>query len=610
MCGIVGYVGPRPVAELLIPGLARLEYRGYDSAGIAIQQSDSIAVIKQVGRIADLEHALSQGPIPDGHTGIGHTRWATHGAPNTINAHPHRDCTGTVIVAHNGIIENWAELKAQLIAGGHEFSSDTDTEVVAHLIEEMSELPLDQAVREVMKRAQGALALVVMRASDPECLVGARRGSPLVVGTGQGENFLASDIPAFLEHTRTMVVVDDDRVVEIRPQGVQITDLDGNRMEPEQRVIEWDLEAAEKGGFATFMEKEIHEQPRAITDTLRGRFHSSGTVDLQELGLDPERLRAIDKVFVVACGTSYHAAMMAKYAIERWTRIPVEIDIASEFRYRDPVLDPNSLVIGISQSGETIDTLAAVRYAKAQGSLLVGVCNVVDSALAREADAVLYTRAGPEIGVAATKTFTAQLVALQLLGLYLARVRGSLDEGSIFHLAQAVRRLPELVGEALGSSAEIRELSGLLADTRDVFFLGRSGDFPVAMEGALKLKEIAYLRAEGYAAGEMKHGPIALIEPGVVVIGVATDTHVRAKTISNMQEMRARGATILMVVERGQEAEAVQVADHLLSVPPGPDLICTVTAVVPLQLLAYHTASARGLDVDKPRNLAKTVTVE
>jgi len=610
MCGIVGYVGSRPVVEMLIPGLARLEYRGYDSAGLAIHQPDGIAVIKQVGRIADLEHALSLSPLPEGHTGIGHTRWATHGAPNTINAHPHRDCTGTVIVAHNGIIENWAELRSELIGRGHEFASDTDTEVVAHMLEDLAEVPLAEAVRTVMKRADGALALVVMRAADPDLLVGARRGSPLVVGKGDGENFLASDIPAFLEHTRRMVVVDDDRVVELSAGGVKITDLDGAELPLDERVIEWDLEAAEKGGFSTFMEKEIHEQPRAIADTLRGRIRRDGLVDLGELGLDSDRLHIVDKVYVVACGTSFHAAMMAKYAIERWVRLPVEIDIASEFRYRDPVLDANSLVIAISQSGETIDTMAAARYAKAQGCLLMGVTNVVDSALARESDAVLYTRAGPEIGVAATKTFTTQLVALQLLGLYLAQVRGSRDEGSLVHLAAAVRRLPTLVEEVLEASSDIRDLAQKFAQTRDVFFLGRSGDFPVAMEGALKLKEIAYLRAEGYAAGEMKHGPIALIEPGVLVVGVATDTHVRAKTLSNMQEMKARGGIIVMVVERGHEREAEEVADFVLTVPPGPDLICTVTAVVPLQLLAYHIATAHGLDVDKPRNLAKTVTVE
>ena len=610
MCGIVGYVGPRRVVDLLIPGLARLEYRGYDSAGIAVQNEGEIAVVKQAGRIADLEHTLARTPTPEGTTGIGHTRWATHGAPNTLNAHPHRDCFGQVIVVHNGIIENWSELKSELIERGHEFASDTDTEVVAHLIEEMPDLALAEAVRRVMRRADGALALVVMRATDPQLLVGARRGSPLVVGRGEGENFLASDIPAFLEHTRQMMVVDDDRVVELRPDRVLITDLDGNPIEVAERTIEWDLEAAEKGGYTTFMEKEIHEQPRAITDTLRGRLGSDGRVKLEELGLDPARLRGIDKVFVVACGTSYHAAMMAKYAIERWTRLPVEIEIASEFRYRDPVLHRNSLVIGISQSGETIDTLAAVRYARAQGSMLIGVTNVVDSALARESDGVLYTRAGPEIGVAATKTFTTQLVAMQLLGLYLAQIRGSLDEGSVAHMVGALRTLPDLVEEALKSSPHIADLAAGWANTRDVFFLGRSGDFPVAMEGALKLKEIAYLRAEGYAAGEMKHGPIALIEPGVLVVGVATDTHVRAKTLSNMQEMKARGATILMVVEQGHEDEAAEVADEVLTVPSGPDLICTVTAVVPLQLLAYHIATARGLDVDKPRNLAKTVTVE
>jgi glucosamine--fructose-6-phosphate aminotransferase (isomerizing) len=465
-----------------------------------------------------------------------------------------------------------------------------------------------EAVRQVMRRADGALALAVMRRGEPDVIVGARRGSPLVVGRGDGENFLASDIPAFLEFTREMIVVEDDRIVEVRRDGVRLFDLDGNELEPEHRKIDWDLEAAEKGGYPTFMLKEIHEQPHAIADTLAGRISDSGRVVLHELELDDQVLRDVDKVFVVACGTSYHAAMMAKYAIERWTRLPVEIDIASEFRYRDPVLDSRSLVIAISQSGETIDTLAAARYARAQGALLVGVTNVVDSALAREADAVLYTRAGPEIGVAATKTFTTQLVAMQLLGLYLAQVRGTMDQASIELLVREMMRLPEQVQATLDGSAEIERLAREWAGVRDFFFLGRSGDFPVAMEGALKLKEIAYVRAEGYAAGEMKHGPIALIEKGVVVVGVATDSHVRAKTLSNMEEMRARGATILLVAEEGDDVG--EVADHVVRVAPGPDLICTVTAVVPLQLLAYHVATAKGLDVDKPRNLAKTVTVE
>ena len=607
MCGIVGYVGPRQVVDVLMPGLARLEYRGYDSAGVALNYEGNLLVRKSAGRIADLEKLLADDPPPPAVSGIGHTRWATHGAPTSLNAHPHFDCDESLVVVHNGIVENWADLKTKLEADGHVFRSDTDTEVVAHLIESMSDRPLAEAVREAMNQADGALALAVTRSDQPGVLVGARRGSPLVVGRGDGENFLASDIPAFLEHTRHMVVIDDERVVEVTATSVVVTDLEGNTIIPDEREVEWDLEAAEKGGYPTFMLKEIHEQPHAIADTLAGRV-DEGRVVLRELKIDPEVLRDADKVFVVACGTSYHAAMMAKYAIERWTRMPVEIDIASEFRYRDPVLDSRSLVIGISQSGETIDTLAAIRYAKAQGSMVIGVSNVVDSALAREADAVLYTRAGPEIGVAATKTFTTQLVAMQLLGLYLAQIRGAMDQGAVELLVRDLNELPAQVEAVLEQSDAIEELTRDWADVRDYFFLGRSGDFPVAMEGALKLKEIAYVRAEGYAAGEMKHGPIALIEEGVVVIGIATDSHVTKKTLANMEEMKARGGTIVLVAEEGDDVGSV--ANHVIRVPSGPDLLCTVTAVVPLQLLAYHVATAKGLDVDKPRNLAKTVTVE
>ena len=608
MCGIVGYVGPRPVVDVLLPGLAHLEYRGYDSAGIALNLGSSMDVIKRAGRIAGLVRLVEvEGPF-QAISGIGHTRWATHGAPNTINAHPHTDPGGDVVVVHNGIVENWVDLKRRLSESGHDFVSDTDTEVLAHMIGELSDLPLSEAVRQVMNQADGALALAAMRRSEPELIVGARRGSPLVVGRGDNENFLASDIPAFLEHTREMVIIDDEQIVEVRASSVRVIDLDGNEIEPEHRKVTWDLEAAEKGGFPTFMLKEIYEQPHAVADTLAGRVTETGSVVLDELEMDDKLLRAVDKVFVLACGTSYHAAMMAKYAIERWTRLPVEIDIASEFRYRDPVLDARSLVIGISQSGETIDTLAAIRYAKAQGSNVIGVSNVVDSSLARESDAVLYTRAGPEIGVAATKTFTTQLVAMQLLGLYLAQVRGTLDPGAVELLVHDLLRLPEQIEEVLTLSDEIEALTEGWRDVRDYFFLGRSGDFPVAMEGALKLKEIAYVRAEGYAAGEMKHGPIALIEEGVLVVGVATDSHVRAKTLSNMEEMKARGGTIVLVVEEGDDVG--EVADHVIRVPSGPDLLCTVTAVVPLQLLSYHVAMAKGLDVDKPRNLAKTVTVE
>jgi glucosamine--fructose-6-phosphate aminotransferase (isomerizing) len=607
MCGIVGYVGPRQVVDVLMPGLARLEYRGYDSAGVALNYEGNLLVRKSAGRIADLEKLLADDPPPPAVSGIGHTRWATHGAPTSLNAHPHFDCDESLVVVHNGIVENWADLKTKLEADGHVFRSDTDTEVVAHLIESMSDRPLAEAVREAMNQADGALALAVTRSDQPGVLVGARRGSPLVVGRGDGENFLASDIPAFLEHTRHMVVIDDERVVEVTATSVIVTDLEGNTIIPDEREVEWDLEAAEKGGYPTFMLKEIHEQPHAIADTLAGRVEE-GRVVLRELKIDPEVLRDADKVFVVACGTSYHAAMMAKYAIERWTRMPVEIDIASEFRYRDPVLDSRSLVIGISQSGETIDTLAAIRYAKAQGSMVIGVSNVVDSALAREADAVLYTRAGPEIGVAATKTFTTQLVAMQLLGLYLAQIRGAMDQGAVELLVRDLNELPAQVEAVLEQSDAIEELTRDWADVRDYFFLGRSGDFPVAMEGALKLKEIAYVRAEGYAAGEMKHGPIALIEEGVVVIGIATDSHVTKKTLANLEEMKARGGTIVLVAEEGDDVGSV--ANHVIRVPSGPDLLCTVTAVVPLQLLAYHVATAKGLDVDKPRNLAKTVTVE
>ncbi|MEX1043846.1 MAG: glutamine--fructose-6-phosphate transaminase (isomerizing) [Acidimicrobiia bacterium] len=610
MCGIVGYVGPKPPLDILMPGLERLEYRGYDSAGVALNSGSEIEIIKRAGRIAELSEALEGSNHSDAISGIGHTRWATHGAPNSRNAHPHLGCDGTVTVVHNGIVENWAGLKAGLVERGHTFVSDTDTEVVAHLLEERADMDLGDAVRDVMSVADGALALGVMRSDDPNLIVGARRGSPLVVGLGDGENFLASDIPAFLEHTRRMVVLDDDNVVELRPGGIRVTHVDGTELTPKEREIEWDLEAAEKGGYDTFMLKEIHEQPAAITDTLRGRIESSDRITLRELEIEDRVLRMVDKVFVIACGTSFHAAMMAKYAIERWTRLPVEIDIASEFRYRDPVLDDRSLVIGISQSGETIDTLAAVRYAKAQGATLIGVSNVVDSALAREADAVLYTRAGPEIGVAATKTFTTQLVAMQLLGLYLAQVRGSMDSGRIGTMIEELEALPAKVERAVQMEDQVVEMAANWSDVRDFFFLGRSGDFPVAMEGALKLKEIAYVRAEGYAAGEMKHGPIALIESGVVVVGVATDSHVRTKTLSNMQEMKARGATIVMVVEEGDETEVADLADFVIAVPRSADLICTVTAVVPLQLLAYHVAVAKGFDVDKPRNLAKTVTVE
>ena len=608
MCGIVGYVGPRPVGDIIMPGLERLEYRGYDSAGLAVLEAGSLVVERRAGRIEALKAAVA-GRFGDAHTGIGHTRWATHGAPTEGNAHPHLDCHGAVAVVHNGIIENHATLRGQLVAAGHVFRSATDTEVLSHLVESMAELPLAEAVRRVMRMVEGALAVAVIRTDEPDLIVAARRGSPLVLGVGDGEAFVASDMPAILGHTRRMVVVEDDRVAVVTPAGVTVTDLDGNEVEAPERLVEWDLEAAEKGGYEDFMLKEIHEQPTALRDTLRGRLDPAGRVVLDELPLGGRAARSFDKVFVVACGTSFHAAMMAKYAIERWTRLPVEIDIASEFRYRDPVVDEHTLVVGISQSGETADTLAATRYAKVQGAFVVAVTNVVDSSIARDAHAVLYTRSGPEIGVAATKTFISQLVALQLLALYLAQERGSISAGRVVGLVEAIGKLPDQVAEILERDDEFTDLAKRWANLDDFFFLGRGVSCATAAEGALKLKEISYARAEYYPAGEMKHGPIALIDDEAVVVGVIPKGDLHAKALANMEEMRARGANLLLVLTDG-DLEGAALADHVIFLPETEELLTPVLGVVPLQLLSYRIAKARGLDVDKPRNLAKTVTVE
>ncbi len=608
MCGIVGYVGPRPTRDVIIPGLERLEYRGYDSAGIATIDHDGIGLERRAGRIEELARALAG--LPDeSSAGIGHTRWATHGAPTTQNAHPHADCSGGVAVVHNGIIENHARIRASLQAAGHTFTSDTDTEIVAHLIESMADRPLVEAVASVMRQAEGALALAVVRADEPGRIVASRRGSPLVVGVGDGEAFLASDIPAILEYTRDMLVVDDNRVVELTTHGAVMTDLEGNVVEAPMRHVEWDLAAAEKDGYDDFMLKEIHEQPHAIADTLAGRLDPAGRVNLPELDLGEQAAHRFDKVFVVACGTSFHAAMMAKYAIERWTRLPVEIDIASEFRYRDPVLDDRTLVVGISQSGETADTLAAMRYAGVQGAFRIAVTNVVDSSMARDADTVLYTRSGPEIGVAATKTFVAQLVALQLLALFLAQERGSLGAGRIVHIVEAMADLPALVERMLEGEDEVRRIGERWSDVRDFFFLGRGVSCATAAEGALKLKEISYARAEYYPAGEMKHGPIALIDPSVVIVGTIPAGDLHQKALANMEEMRARGGQLLLLLTEGDE-EGADLADEVIWLPAVEEMLAPVVATIPLQLLSYWIAKARGLDVDKPRNLAKTVTVE
>ena len=610
MCGIVGYVGAKPALPVLLEGLARLEYRGYDSAGIALEGVDGLWVRRRSGKLAELTESVND--APRGSTsGIGHTRWATHGRPTETNAHPHRDCTGRLAVIHNGIVENFLELRKSLQDAGHTFASDTDTEVIAHLIERelTTGAVLADAVRSVMVMIEGAFAIAVIHADAPGLIVGARRVSPLVAGTSDGTAVLASDIPAILGVTRDVFVIEDDQVVELRAGSLRVTDLSGAEVTPDRRHVTWDLEAAEKAGFADFMLKEIHEQPTAVADTLRGRTDPSGSLILDELRLNEEELRSVDKVFIVGCGTSYHAGLVAKYAIEHWTRIPCEIEIASEFRYRDPVLDAQTLVIVVSQSGETADTLAACRYAKRWNAKVVSVCNVIDSSMAREADVVIYTHAGPEIGVAATKTHLAQVVALEVLALYLAQVRGTMKPDEARQILTELYRLPEKVQGVLALSGEIQAIAERFAGTRDFFFLGRGVGYPVALEGALKLKEISYARAEGYPAGEMKHGPIALVEPGVVVIGVATRSHVHRKTLSNIAEMQTRGATIVLVISEGDE-EARSYADHAIAVPETLELFTPAVDVVALQLFSYWLAKARGCDVDKPRNLAKTVTVE
>jgi len=609
MCGIVGYAGPDEALPIILEGLERLEYRGYDSAGVAILDG-GLSVEKKAGKVQDLQKVISQGVLPPGRVGMGHTRWATHGAPTDQNAHPQVDCHGRVAVIHNGIIENFAEIRAELEGAGHTFASDTDTECVAHLVEAVCRegAGLAEAVRRVVPRLEGAYALVVLSADEPDLIVGVRLSSPMVVGLGDGENLLASDPPALLQRTRRIVPLKDGQMVELRASGVRITDLEGGEVEAIPLEVDWDLRRAEKGGFEDFMLKEIHEQPQAIRDTIRGRVRA-GVHRLDELRMSEDAIRAVDGVFVVACGTAFHAGLVAKYAIERWTRLPVEIDIASEFRYRDPVLDENTLTLAISQSGETIDTLQALRHAKSQSSLVLAITNTVGSSVAREADAAIYTHAGPEVGVAATKTFATQMVTLHLLGLYLAQVRGTMSAQDIGESVDRILDLPGQVRRALDLDEQVTELARVYGDARDVLFLGRHTGYPAALEGALKLKEISYIHAEGYAAGELKHGPIALVEQGTPVVAVATESHVYPKMLSNIQEVKARGAQVIAVATEG-DRQIGALADHVLEVPRTPDLFAPVVVSVPLQLLAYRIAKLRGADVDQPRNLAKSVTVE
>ncbi len=609
MCGIVGYIGPDDALPIVVDGLRRLEYRGYDSAGVA-SVGERLHVVKRAGKLAELEQALTPIPTDASHAAIGHTRWATHGAPTDLNAHPHVDCSGRIAVIHNGIIENFRQVRARLDKGGHVLASETDTECVAHLIEEhlRGGGSVAEAVRASVRELEGAYAIVVLTLDEPDVIVGAKVSSPLIVGLGAGETLLASDIPAVLDRTTRVIPVEEGQVVEARRDGVRFTDFDGNPLSREAITVDWDVARAQKGGFDDFMLKEIHEQPAAIRDTLAGRVVES-RIALDELRVDDDVLRQIDKVFVVACGTAFHSGLVAKYAIEHWTRLPVEIEIASEFRYRDPVLGPDTLTLAVSQSGETIDTLQAARHARRQGSLVLAVTNTVGSSLAREADAVLYTHAGPEIAVAGTKTFATQMVSQYLVALYLAQVRGSMFPEEIAEILDRMDELPGHVERAIGLEGAVRTLAERYHQARDVYFIGRHTGYPAALEGALKLKEISYVHAEGYPAGELKHGPIALIEAGVPVVAVATECHVYAKMLSNIQEVRARGADVIAVATEG-DAQIGELADDVLEVPSTPELLSPVVVTVPLQLFAYHVAKLRGCDVDQPRNLAKSVTVE
>ncbi|MEU3072443.1 glutamine--fructose-6-phosphate transaminase (isomerizing) [Streptomyces laurentii] len=615
MCGIVGYAGGQSALDVVVAGLKRLEYRGYDSAGVAVLSDGGLAAAKKAGKLVNLEKELAERPLPSGPAGIGHTRWATHGAPTDTNAHPHLDNAGRVAVVHNGIIENFAALRAELADRGHVLVSETDTEVVAHLLaEEFSSAgDLGEAMRLVCRRLDGAFTLVAVHADQPDVVVGARRNSPLVVGVGEGENFLASDVSAFIAYTRTAIELGQDQVVELTRDSVTVTDFDGAPADVRTYHIDWDASAAEKGGYASFMLKEIAEQPKAVADTLLGRIDTEGRLRLDELRIPDAVLREADKIVVVACGTAFHAGLIAKYAIEHWTRIPCEVELASEFRYRDPILGPRTLVVAISQSGETMDTLMALRHAREQGAKVLAVCNTNGSTIPRESDGVLYTHAGPEVAVASTKAFLTQLVACYLLALYLGQVRGTQWGDEIQALIHELARIGDEVEHVLGTMEPVRVLARSLADKDTVLFLGRHVGHPVALEGALKLKELAYMHAEGFAAGELKHGPIALVEQDLPVVVIVPSPRGRSvlhdKIVSNIQEIRARGARTIVIAEEGDEA-VVPYADHLVRIPVTPTLLQPLVATVPLQVFACELATARGNEVDQPRNLAKSVTVE
>jgi glutamine---fructose-6-phosphate transaminase (isomerizing) len=610
MCGIVGYTGTRPCREILLAGLEKLEYRGYDSAGISLVHDGEFDSVRAVGNLSALRDAVNGGgPANGAVAGIGHTRWATHGRVTEANCHPHTDATGQVQVAMNGIVENWADLKAELVSDGVEFTSETDTEVIAHLIANLYDGDIVEAVRAAYGRLRGHYAFVVMHADQPDVLVGVRKECPLVVGVGEGENFIASAVPAFLLDTRRMQVVLDDEIVIVTPQGTRFIDVDGAAVSRDVEEVSWDQETAEKAGYETFMLKEIHEQPDAVAATVVDRL-AHGEVDLGDIGISDDELAKVRRVLVVACGTAYHAGVVARYAIEEWSGVPVGVDIASEFRYRKPLFDDHDLVIGISQSGETADTLAAMRLARECGAKVLAVTNVMGSQATRDADGVLFTRAGLEVGVAATKTFVAQIAAMYLFGLKLALVRDSLEAEVMERLVDDLRRMPEALARVIETAEEPMRAAGQqFQDATFFLFLGRHVGLPVALEGALKMKEISYIPTDAYAAGEMKHGPIALLDEHTPVVGVATESPVLDKMLSNLSEVRARGAHVIAVATEGDERVAAY-AEQVVLVPRTDWLLAPLLAIVPLQLLAYHVARARGLNVDQPRNLAKTVTVE
>lgn len=614
MCGIVGYVGDKPAEGVVIEGLRRLEYRGYDSAGIALIEAGTIVSDKRAGKLANLEKAIAESPLPQVTTGIGHTRWATHGPPTDRNAHPHLGRARRVALVHNGIIENFAELRGRLESEGVEMASDTDTEIAAHLLEEQLETGVDLtvAMQNVCRGLRGAFTLVAIDAHDPDRVVAARRNSPLVVGIGEGENFLGSDVAAFIEHTREAMELDQDQVVTITRDGVSVSGFDGTPAEGRRYHVDWDLSAAEKDGHDWFMRKEIFEQPRAVADSLLGRRGTDGLLQLDEMRLSDQDLRDVDKIIIIAAGTSFYAGMVAKYAIEHWCRIPVEVELASEFRYRDPILTSDTLVVAISQSGETADTLQAIRHAREQRSKVLSICNTNGSTIPRESDGVIYTHAGPEIGVASTKGFLTQLVACYLLALYLAQVKGTRYGDEISQVMDQLDQMPDHIQTVLDKAEQVYGLARDHVGSRSVLFLGRHAGYPVALEGALKLKEIAYLHAEGFAAGELKHGPIALVEEGLPILCVVPPRgrdQLHDKMLSGIQEVRARGARTLCLAEEG-DTTILPYADVLITLPQVPVLLQPLVAVVPLQLFACELATQLGHDVDQPRNLAKSVTVE